>query len=84
MAGMLNLPELFRQNISSKENKTMLPSIHIESNNLPRIYYSYFYRSYKEVLGYYKKSERARLNGLEYSPYRSLDGEMDVELVKFR
>ncbi|CAH0402789.1 unnamed protein product [Chilo suppressalis] len=40
--------------------------------------------SYREVLEYYKKSERADLPGLENSPYRGLKGEMNVEFVPFR
>ncbi|CAB3220578.1 unnamed protein product [Arctia plantaginis] len=40
--------------------------------------------SYREVLKYYKKSERAHLEGLEGSPYRGTNGEMDIEFVKYR
>ncbi|XP_022831655.1 glucose dehydrogenase [FAD, quinone]-like [Spodoptera litura] len=37
--------------------------------------------SYNDVLYYYMKSERASLDGLEKSPFRSRDGEVPVEHV---
>ncbi|XP_075983703.1 glucose dehydrogenase [FAD, quinone]-like [Anticarsia gemmatalis] len=40
--------------------------------------------SYREVLGYYMRSEHANLKGLEQSPYRGRNGEMNIEFVKFR
>ncbi|CAG9791397.1 unnamed protein product [Diatraea saccharalis] len=40
--------------------------------------------SYRDVLEYYKKSERADLRGFENSPYRGKTGEMNVEFVPFR
>ncbi|KAJ0173022.1 hypothetical protein K1T71_011198 [Dendrolimus kikuchii] len=40
--------------------------------------------SYKDVLFYYKKSERAKLDGLEKTTYRSTTGDMNIEFPKFR
>ncbi|XP_063833146.1 glucose dehydrogenase [FAD, quinone]-like isoform X1 [Ostrinia nubilalis] len=40
--------------------------------------------SYNEVLEYYKKSEKASLDGLENNPYRNKDGVMPVEFVPKR
>ncbi|CAG5044449.1 unnamed protein product [Parnassius apollo] len=37
--------------------------------------------SYNDVIKYYKKSEKANLNGYERSPYRSRDGILPVEFV---
>ncbi|XP_026740780.1 glucose dehydrogenase [FAD, quinone]-like [Trichoplusia ni] len=40
--------------------------------------------NYDEVLKYYMKSEKAKLGGLENSPFRSRDGEVNVEHVAVR
>ncbi|KAG6439043.1 hypothetical protein O3G_MSEX000435, partial [Manduca sexta] len=42
------------------------------------------FRSYKDVLPYYIKSERANLKGLKDSPYHGRTGELSVEDVPFR
>ncbi|KAL4711804.1 hypothetical protein ACJJTC_005973 [Scirpophaga incertulas] len=40
--------------------------------------------SYKDVLNYYMKSERANLPGFENSPYRGNSGTLNVEFVPYR
>ncbi|GBP87853.1 Glucose dehydrogenase [Eumeta japonica] len=42
------------------------------------------FRSYKDVLKYYMRSERANLQGLENSPYRGRKGQVYVEFVPTR
>lgn len=38
----------------------------------------FIFRSYRDVLKYYMKSEKADLDGLENSPYRGTSGELNV------
>ncbi|XP_013167514.1 PREDICTED: glucose dehydrogenase [FAD, quinone]-like [Papilio xuthus] len=40
--------------------------------------------SYNEVLEYYKKSEKAKLDGFEKKPYRNRDGVLPVEFVPIK
>ncbi|XP_028043361.1 glucose dehydrogenase [FAD, quinone]-like [Bombyx mandarina] len=40
--------------------------------------------SYSDVLEYYKKGERANLNGYEKDPTRNRNGEMPVEFARYR
>ncbi|KAJ0173021.1 hypothetical protein K1T71_011197 [Dendrolimus kikuchii] len=40
--------------------------------------------SYSDVLPYFKKSERAFLDGLEQAPYRNTKGDMNVQFVAYR
>ncbi|XP_072934518.1 glucose dehydrogenase [FAD, quinone]-like [Epargyreus clarus] len=40
--------------------------------------------SYRDVLPYYMKSERAKLRGLAESPWHGRDGELNVEDIPFR
>lgn len=56
----------------------------------PRDYDDWAYKhgnegwSYKEVLPYFKKSERADLGGLENTPFHSADGELSVQYPPYR
>ncbi|XP_037292674.1 glucose dehydrogenase [FAD, quinone] isoform X2 [Manduca sexta] len=40
--------------------------------------------SYKDVLKYYKKSERTNLEQYDYSPHRNTTGVMNVEFIKYK
>lgn len=40
--------------------------------------------AYKDVLPYFKKSERAHLPGLENSPFHNTNGELSVEFPPYR